>query len=188
MKQRHRKKRKNVYPHCDIQHTVVTLNPHYIEMPAERLDALLPPPPPFASLQGYCGWQEQKDSGDLFLFFRTRPAPKRHGIHIHHYLENPPSFYSPIVFAMVYEKETQDFERRFGYDVSWERILEIQWDDFSALMSKMLTELLAGLLQKPEVTGYDKVAFLGDAWWIPKPYQKTIQRAGKTYAKTGRKI
>ena len=63
---------------------------------------------------------------------------------------------------MVCENKIQDFEERFGYDVAWDRILEIQWDAFSDLISLILTELFAGLLQKPEVTGYTDVTYSGD--------------------------
>ena len=182
MKSKPRKRRKNVYQYYEIQHTAVTLNSNYIYMPALRLDELLPSLPEQSFMQAYCAWQQQNDTGDVFLFFRTRWAHQRQGIHIHRYLETPPaSVYSPIVFAMTHEKEMQDFDERLGYDVTWDQILEIGWKAFCELITQMITESLKGLLEKPKVAGDDIVTYSGDVWWIPEPYRKTIQRVGTTY-------
>lgn len=180
MKSKPRKRRKKVNQYYEIQHTAVTLNPNYIYMPVTRLDTLLPPLPEQSFMQGYCAWQQQHDSGDVFIFFRTRWTSHRKGIRIQRYLEAHPASYSPIVFGMTHEKEMRDFDGRFGYDVTWDRILEIAWDAFCELITQMITESLTGLLEKPEVAG-DIMTYSGDVWWIPQPYRETIQRVGTPY-------
>ena len=178
MKRKRRKKSKVDLHPSEIRHTTVTLNPFYCNMSLVRLDSLLPPLPDDAFMRGYCGWQ-QRDSGDIFIFFRTRWVGNRRGLHIHRYLASPPSFYSPIVFGMTHESELKTFDEKLGYDVRWSDILEIGWGSFSELVSLMLLESLAGLLNTPDVAGSDNITCSGDVRWIPSPYREAIRQLGE---------
>lgn len=172
MKSKRRKKRKQVHQYHAIRHTAVTLNPTYIDMTPVRLEALLPALPEMSFLQAYCGWQKHSVSGNVFVFFRTRWATDRGGIHIHKYLETAPASYSSVVFGMTHAKESPDFEERLGYDVTWEQILDIEWHAFCELITQLITDSLNMLLEKSKVN--DKVTYSGDVRWIPKPYRSAI--------------
>ena len=180
MKRKRRKKRKVDLLPSEIRHTAITVNPSYCNISAVRLDSLLPPLPDdsFTFMSGYCAWQQQ-DSGDIFMFFRTRWVGNRQGLHIHRYLDAAPSFYSPVVFGMTHESEMKRFDEQLGYDVTWSAILEIGWDSFSELVSLMLSESLTGLLNTPEVTGRDHITCSGDVRWIPSPYREAIRQLGE---------
>ncbi len=180
MKRKRRKKSKVDLHPSEIRHTTVTLNPIYCNMSPVRLESLLPPLPDDAFMRGYCGWQQQRDSGDIFIFFRTRWIGNRQGLHIHRYLASPPSFYSPVVFGMTHESELARFDEQLGYDVRWSDILEIGWDSFSELVSLMLSESLTGLLNTPNVAGSDNITCSGDMGWIPLPYREAIRHIGET--------
>lgn len=181
-----RRKRKTRARLGNIYRTAITVNRDYFDVSPEHIDKLLPEVLDsgvsetilgMPVLGGMCGLQHQLDSGDVFLFLRTRWR-SRSCVGIYRYLEESPASYSPVVFAMTHEAEMDDFDKRLGYDVSWDMLSEIEWSDFCVFVSRLLSDSLACVLKQPEVSGADNLKFVGDLRWIPPVYREGIAQLG----------
>lgn len=176
MKHKRRRKRKPQTHPPGICQTAVLLNSAYFDVSPVHVDRLLPSLPDadngFGVVGAYCAMQPS-DSGDVLLFFRTRWAYRR-GIQIRRFSQNPPAFHSSIVFDLIHEGEAKDFYKRLGYDVPWDTIIEIVWEDFVVFISKVLTDSLARLLAYHKMEGNDRIVCKGDLRWVSTEYREAI--------------
>lgn len=170
---RRRKRTKNSV-NTKIRRTAVAYNPSYCSLTPAALDHCLPTTPSDLLFSRYCAYQQMQDTRDVFLFFRAHWVKNRDGIHIIRNLDTPIPTFSPMVFDITHEDEMQDFHTRIGYDIYWERILELQWHDFVALATHILTRTLEGMIHQPDTKKKDDIILTGDTLWLPKAYRNAI--------------
>ena len=174
---KHKQRRKRKPQTREIRQTAVSVNSAYFDASAVYVDKLLRSLPDthndFGVSDAYCAIQHQRDSNDVFLFLRTRWTARR-GIQVYRYLQDPPAFYSSTVFDLIHEGESKDFDDWFGYNVPWDSIIEIAWEDFVVFISKVLTDSLARLLAYHKMEGNDRIVCKGDLRWVSTEYHEAI--------------
>lgn len=68
-----------------------------------------------------------------------------------------------------------NFDTLIGYDVCWDRILELPWQDFVKCTTHILRRTLDGLMQLPDTKQSDNIIHTGDTRWLPKFYRDAIR-------------
>lgn len=177
---RKRKQRKEVFAR---QKVVVSVKPRYFgnDSIVQVIESMLPPlSEPIVDAFGrhcqYCGGQLQSDSGDWLLFFKTRWRTYQQGLKLLSENKNSEPF---IIFACIPENEVPDFMGTYGYDIDWERIVEIDWQDFADFLVRACAISIEKCLQDDNPDCGEKIGVHGDMKWIRPHLRAAILKTGR---------
>lgn len=168
-------------PYMDGSRNPAVSPPSANDTMVQVIEGMLPPlvPPIFDAFGRncqYCGGQLQSDSGDFLLFFKTRWRTYRQGLT----LLSEDRHNAPIViFSCVPENETTDFMGTYGYDIQWDRIVEIAYQDFTDFLVRACAISIEKWLQDNSPDRGEKVGVHGDMKWIPPHVRAAILKTGR---------
>ena len=68
---------------------------------------------------------------------------------------------------------------KYGYDIQWERIVEIDWQDFADFVARACAISIEKWIQDNSPDCGEKVGVHGDMKWIPPHLRGAILNTGK---------
>lgn len=166
-------KRKRRYP---IQKAFLAVDPMHAPQMPESISTLLPSLDVLPEGKAYTVAQEQLDCGSWYFFFKTRWQPTRDYLAI--LGVNASDEVSLITGVLQEHPDTfynQDFMDHYGYDIDWDVIYPMQWDDFCKMCSVALNSQLSSITKD---TRYDNIAFSGSLMWFDKDVRDSISKVG----------
>ena len=167
-------KRKRKKSRAAIQKVAVSLNPQYFRGLPEALMIL---PPPKTLNETYFIWQQQADSGDFIVFFKTRWQDREYMS-----ISAPEPGKSSTVFSVMPESvfpDPSDFMDKLGYDIPWEKIIDIDWDVFKRFVITASETSIHGLLEQTSKDNVDKpLLFSGSLLWLSRELRSSVFAAG----------
>lgn len=176
-------KRKRKTKEYAFQKVVVSVKPRYFgnDKITEVIQSMLPPLSQvsfdeFGRHRHYCGAQLQSDSGDWLLFFETRWQSYRQSLRI---LSEDRHNEPQIVFACLPENETADFMEKYGYDIEWSRIVEIDWQAFAKFVVRTCAISIEKWIQDNSLDAGEKIGVEGDLKWILPHLRQGILKTGE---------
>ena len=168
------KKRKHKKSRAAIQKVAVSLNPQYFRGLPEALMIL---PPPKTLNETYFIWQQQADSGDFIVFFKTRWQDREYMS-----ISAPHPGRSATVFSVMPESAFSDrseFMDTLGYDIPWEKIIDIDWDVFKRFVITASETSIHGLLEHTSENDVDlPLLFSGSLLWLPRELRCSVFAVG----------
>ena len=172
------KRRKRKQSNTAVQKVVVSLNPQYYQGLPDSLSLVLPTPEnPTPNCSIPFIWQKQRDSGDCLVFFKTRWRDRDSlAVFTDH------AGQSPTVFAVMPEESYEDrtdFMRKLGYDICWDRIIELDWDVFKRFVFQASASSIYNLLEQTSENEIDNpLHFTGSLLWLPKTLRDIVSSSG----------
>lgn len=177
---RKRKRRAKVFA---LQRVVVSVKPRYFgnDTCIQIIESMLPPLvapifDEFGRSCQYCGAQLQSDSGDWMFFFKTRWRTYRQRLTILSETQNNEPM---IVFSCLSEDQDTDFMGRYGYDIEWDRIVEIDYQDFTDFVSQACAISIEGWIQDNSSDSGEKIGVHADMKWIPPHVRDAVLNTGR---------
>lgn len=168
------KKRKPKKSRAAIQRVAVSLNPQYFRGLPEALMIL---PPPKTLNETYFIWQQQADSGDFIVFFKTRWRDREYMS-----ISSPHPGRSPTVFSVMPESvfsDRSEFMDKLGYDIPWEKIIDIDWDVFKRFVITASEKSIHGLLDQTSEDDVDTpLLFSGSLLWLSRELRSSVFAVG----------
>lgn len=178
-----KRKRKRRVKESALQKVVVSVKPRYFgnDSVVQVIESMLPPLlEPTVDALGrkcqYCGGQFQSDSGDWLLFFKTRWHTYRQHLMI---LSENKNSEPLIIFGCIPENEAPDFMGTYGYDIQWERIVEIDWRDFADFVVRACAISIEKWIQDNTPDRGDAIGVQGDLKWILPHLRSAILTTGE---------
>ena len=167
-------KRKPKKSRAAIQKVAVSLNPQYFRgLP----DALMSLPPPKTLNQTYFIYQQQADSGDFIVFFKTRWHDREYMS-----ISAPEPGKSATVFSVMPESAFSDrseFMDTLGYDIPWEKIIDIEWAVFKRFVITASERSIHGLLAHTSENDVNlPLLFSGSLLWLSRELRSSVLAVG----------
>ena len=168
------KKRKQKKSRAAIQRVAVSLNPQYF---GELPEALKNLPPPKSANETYFIYQRQADSGDFIVFFKTRWQDREYMN-----ISAPQPGKSATVFSVMPESaflDRSEFMDTLGYDIAWEKIIDIDWDVFKRFVITASETSIHGLLAYTSENDVNlPLLFSGTLLWLPRELRESVFAVG----------
>ena len=168
------KKRKQKKSRAAIQKVAVSLNPQYFRGLPDALRSL---PPPKTLNETYFIWQQQADSGDFIVFFKTRWHDREYMS-----ISAPHPGRSATVFSVMPESAFSDrseFMDKLGYDIAWDRIIDIDWNVFKRFVIKASERSIHGLLEQTSENNVNlPLLFSGSLLWLSRELRSSVLAVG----------
>ncbi|MYI36087.1 MAG: hypothetical protein F4118_06615 [Acidimicrobiaceae bacterium] len=84
-----------------------------------------------------------------------------------------------VIFACIPENEASDFMGTYGYDIQWERIIEIDYQDFTDFVVQTCAISIEKWIQDNSPERGEKIGVQGDMKWIPPHLRSGILNTGE---------
>ena len=176
-KKRPRKRKIPPKPH-PLQKVVISINPRYYADIPNSLYKVLEPMK--SAIYAYYFVQEQSDSGDFLVFFRTRWRPHRQGLLVLSETQtNDPINVFGVIPECSVEGGEEGFMQTYGYDINWQYFVETDWDLFTHFVNTTCDISVRNAASNPTGEEKSNLGFAGDMRWLSPLVRKGVIQTGK---------
>ena len=133
-----------------------------------------------SAIYAYYFVQEQSDSGDFLVFFRTRWRPHRQGLVVLSETQtNDPINVFGVIPECSVEGGEDGFMQTYGYDINWQGIVETDWDLFTHFVNTTCDISVRNAASNPTGEEKSNLGFAGDMRWLSPLVRKGVIQTGK---------